>query len=363
MTPRKAARLAWGIAFLCFAMVAASLVLLYLNRAAIGAVGTGDVSDLVPTLTIAALGALVASRRPTNAIGWMLLGISTFVGISVLADHVARRALLAGVSPRGWPRWAAWVHNWPGILGLGLLILVLLLFPNGKPLSRRWRWVVWVAVVFSVGLAAATALDPTPVQLSPHLPSLGNPVGLRAMAGFADSPAFLGIILLLILAAVGLLLRLRRSSGEERQQLKWFAYAASVSVGALIVAIPLTSLSKALSDAVFAGAFTFGFSFALPGAAALAILRYGLYEIDVVINKTLVYFSLAAVITAIYVGIVVGIGAVINARGSVGLSILATALVAVAFQPVRDRSRRFANRLVYGRRATPYEVLSEFADK
>jgi signal transduction histidine kinase len=363
MTSRTAARLAWGIALLCFAMAIASLVLLYVDRAAIGSVGTGDVSDLVPTVTIAALGALVASRRPTNAIGWMLLGIPTSVGISTLADHVARRGLLAGASPRGWPRWSAWVHNWDGLLGLGLLILVLLLFPDGRPLSRRWRWVVWMAVVFSVGLAAATALDPSPVQLSPGLPSLDNPIGVRPLAGIGNSVAFLGLILLLVLAAVGLLLRLRRSRGEERQQLKWFAYAACVSVGAVIVAIPLISLSKAVSDAVFAGAFAFGFSVALPGAATLAILRYGLYEIDVVINKTLVYGVLAAFFTAVYVAVVVGIGAAIGSARNPFLTLVAAALIALAFNPVRDRAKRFANRIVYGQRATPYEVLSEFADK
>jgi len=344
-------------------MAAASLVLLYLNRAAIGSVGTGDVSDLVPTVTLGALGALVASRRPTNPIGWMLLAIATFVGISTLADHVARHALLAGVSPDGSPRWWAWLHNWGGLPGLSVLILVLLLFPDGKPLNKRWRWVAWVTVVYSVGFVVGSVLDPAPIELSQHLPRLRNPVGVRALAGFYNSPAFLGIVLLLIIAAVGLLLRLRRSTGEERQQLKWFAYAAGVSVGTLFAGIPLYAVSQSLSNAVITYAFTFGFAFALPGAAALAILRYGLYEIDVVINKTIVYFSLAAIITAIYVGIVVGIGAVINARGNVGLSILATAIVAVGFQPIRDRSRRFANRLVYGKRATPYEVLSEFAER
>ncbi len=365
MNRRTAGRLAWSVAFACFAMAAASVVLLLLNGGAIHSATTGDVSELIPALAFGGLGALIASRRPTNAIGWMLLAGGTILGISALADHIAIRALLAGVSPKGWPVWPTWVHNWVGNLALGVLILVFLLFPDGKPLSRRWRWVVRVTVVISIGYAVGTALDPMPVQLSPHLPRLGNPLGVPAMTGFSNSLAFLGTFLLLILAGVGLLLRLRRSGGEERQQLKWFAYATGVSVGALVVGVLLgfTPQTRALSDAAFNGAFTFGFSIAVPGAAALAILRYGLYEIDVVINKTLVYFSLAAVITAIYVGIVVGIGAVINARGNVGLSILATAIVAVAFQPIRDRSRRFANRIVYGKRATPYEVLSEFAER
>ena len=363
MNRRTAGLLAWSIALLCFAMVAASLVLLFMDRAAIGSVGTGDVSALIPPVTIGALGALVASRRPENPIGWMLLGIATFVGISALTSYVAIHALLAGASPQGWPGWMAWVHNWISNLAIGLLILVFLLFPDGRPLSRRWRWVVWATIVISIGFAAGTVLDSTPVQLSAHLPSLGNPIGVQALAGFANSAAFLVMVLLLVIAVVGLFLRLRRSRGEERQQLKWFAYAAGVSVGALVVAIPLTAVSQALSNVVFSAGFNFGFAIALPGAAALAILRYGLYEIDVVINKTVVYGSLAVFITLVYVGLVVGVGTLVGHRGSPLLSAIAAALIAVAFQPVRERSRRFANRVVYGKRATPYEVLSDFAER
>jgi signal transduction histidine kinase len=363
MNERTAARLAWGIAFVCFAMVATSLVLLYLDRASFGSVGFGDVSSLIPTASLAVLGALVASRRPANAIGWLLLTIATFVGLSVVSGHIAMHGLLSGASRYGWPRWPAWVENSIGQLGLTGLLLVLLLFPDGKPLNERWRWVAWATLVLSVGFVVGVAFDPTPVKLTAHLPSLGNPIGLSALTGFSDSPVFLVVVLLFVLGVGALIVRLRRSKGDERQQLKWFVYAALFSVSLLVVGIPLHFVSDALSNAFFSAAFVVGFSMAIPGAAALAILRYGLYEIDVIINKTLVYFSLAAVITAIYVGIVVGIGAVIGARGNVGLSILATAIVAVAFQPIRDRSRRFANRLVYGKRATPYEVLSTFAER
>jgi two-component system NarL family sensor kinase len=353
MNERTATRLAWSLAFVCFAMVAASLVLVYQDRASFGSVGFGDVSSLIPTFTLAGLGALVASRRQTNAIGWLLLTIATFVGLSVVSGHIAMHALLVGASPHGWPRWPAWVENSIGQFRITALLLMLLLFPDGRPLNRRWRWIAWATLVLSIGFVIGTALDPTPVQLSAGLPSLGNPIGLSALTGFSNSLAFLVIVLFFVIGVVALLVRLRRSKGEERQQLKWFVYAAVFSVSLLVVGIPLHFVSDALSNAFFSAAFVLGFSMALPGAAALAILRYGLYEIDVIINKTLVYFCLAAVITAIYVGIVVGVGAVIGARGNVGLSLLATAIVAVGFPPIRARSRRFANRLVYGKRATP----------
>src|SRR5439155_11297147 len=249
---------------------------------------------------------------PATPIGWLMLGIAALVGASLLAALITIRALLAGVSPHGWVRWTAWAQNSIGIPSLGALILIFLLFPDGKLLSRRWRWVARLAVVGTIWFTAGIALDAAPVELSPHLPKVGNPIGVRALAGFSNGPAFLVIVLLLILAVVGLLVRLRRSSGEERQQLKWFAYAAGVSVGLLILAIPATSLSPALSNAMVTGAFSFGFAFLVPAAAALAILRYGLYEIDVVINKTIVYGLLAAFFTAVYVAVVVGIGTAIG---------------------------------------------------
>ncbi len=367
MTQRTATRLAWAVALACAGMVIATLVFLYLDRTSIRTAGWGDVGDLVPTVTVGVLGALVAFRRPANAIGWLLLGIAAFVGTSLLAGHVAMHALIAGVSPHGWPRWWAWLHNWVGNLSLGLLILLLLLFPNGKPLSRRWRWVVSATVLISVWFVAAVALDPTTVLLSPRLPRLGNPIGIKALAGFANSPAFLGIVVLLLLGVAALLLRLRRSRGEERQQLKWFAYAAALSVGLLVVAIPLSSVSQALSDAAFGAAFTFGFAIALPGAAALAILRYGLYEIDTVINRTLVYGALTALLAGVYVGGVFGLGAIARSvsGGSNSSLVVAVSTLAVAalFRPARRWVQAFIDRRFYRRKYDAIRTLEGFSSR
>src|SRR5439155_16960814 len=137
MTSRTAARLAWGIAIFSYAIVAACLVLLWLNRATIGSVGAGPVGSLVPAATLGVLGALIASRRPANPIGWLMLPVAALVGASLLAALITIRALLAGVSPHGWVRWTAWAQNSIGIPALGALILIFLLFPYGKLLSRR----------------------------------------------------------------------------------------------------------------------------------------------------------------------------------------------------------------------------------
>jgi signal transduction histidine kinase len=158
-----------------------------------------------------------------------------------------------------------------------------------------------------------------------------------------------------VAAIVSLVFRYRRARTGERAQLKWLVFAAG-----LIVVADLASIgaSSQLQNAVASGTVAI-----VPVAIGVAIFRYRLYDIDLVINKTLVYGALAAFITGVYVAIVVGIGSLVQhgARPSLGLSILATAVVAVAFQPVRERVQRLANRLVYGKRATPYEVLSEFS--
>jgi signal transduction histidine kinase len=160
-------------------------------------------------------------------------------------------------------------------------------------------------------------------------------------------------------------MRLRRSRGDEREQLKWIAYAVVVS-GTAVVLAALGSLFVAhfpswTGDA----ALGLGFGVALPAATGVAIFKYRLYDIDIVISRTVVYGSLAVFITAVYVGIAVGIGSLVGSGGkpNLALSILATAIVAIGFQPVRERVQKVANRLVYGKRATPYEVLSEFSGR
>jgi signal transduction histidine kinase len=183
-------------------------------------------------------------------------------------------------------------------------------------------------------------------------------------APFPIGVALFGLAAMLV-AASAPLVRMRRAGGDERQQLKWIAYAVLVTAaldGALgLIAIPFSSLGNLPTDVVI----SFGFGVALPVAAGVAIFKYRLYDIDVVISRTLVYGSLAVFITAVYVGIAVGFGALIGGGGkpNLGLSIVATAIVAVGFQPVRERLQKVANRLVYGRRATPYEVLSQFSER
>jgi signal transduction histidine kinase len=189
---------------------------------------------------------------------------------------------------------------------------------------------------------------------------LRNPLGLEGSANLLDglrSASLIPAIVGAVGALASLVVRFRRAKGQERQQLKWFL------LGCVLFTIPF-SLHGPVPNEIQQVA-TFLLWPALPVSIGIAMLKYRLYDIDLVINKSLVFGSLAVFITAVYVGIVVGIGTLLGSgpRPNLALSILATAIVAVAFQPVRERVQRLANRLVYGKRATPYEVLSQFSHR
>jgi signal transduction histidine kinase len=367
MSDKTAARVAWGLALACFVMAGIILFYYLVSRATpdlggVGGTATVGIENAIPAVTFGALGGLVAARQPRNPIGWLMLAIATTVGLSAAAFFVAKHALISGASATGWVPWEAWVGLRLSNVGSAALALIFLLFPTGTPLNDRWRWVVWIGALASIVYSIGALLDDAPLLVLSRSSRLRNPVGVPALKGFSDY-AFLPILLLLLIGAVGLLVRLRRSQGDERQQLKWFVYAVAVSMGVFVLGILSISISQRLADAMGNLAFNLGFAFAVPIAMAVAILRYGLYEIDLVINKTVLYGSLAAFLTAIYLAVVVGIGSLLGSTHNTFLTLLAAALIALAFDPARQRAKRFADRLVYGERATPYEVLSRFSEQ
>ncbi|MDP9021690.1 MAG: histidine kinase, partial [Actinomycetota bacterium] len=324
--------------------------------------GMESVALLVPYLAIAVIGALVASRHPRNPVGWLLLGVAFFAALSSASEEfvaylVVERGMrfaaagtLATFGPLGW-----------GMSG-GLILLVLHLFPDGRPLSPRWAWPFWLGVFGLACAALAVVLSQTVHVGSLQAPVvLDNPVGQwvgPTVHGFFETAA-LSIAPVVVLTPVVVILRYRRSRGHARQQMKVLAYAIAVVVAGLpALGAALTTLGVDAGGILFVIGITL-----LPASIGTAILRHGLYDIDVVISKTVVFAGLAAFITGIYVAIVVGIGTLVGAgdEPNLALSIVATALVAVAFQPVRERLTKVANRLVYGKRATPYEVLSRFS--
>ncbi len=326
---------------------------------------------LVPAAALAGVGALIAGRLPRHPIGWLLLaGAVTGVVPGVLAQYELHTLVVAKGSLPG-ADWAGWTESVVGGLQFpGIVTLLLLLFPDGRLPSARWRAVFWPTVVISAANVSIGFLDPAPLQVIAGGPTVPNPLLVAHIRGLENGPLgyvlYLGGLAMVLLAALSLLLRMRRRQGLEREQVRWVLYPLGLGVS-ISVAVNLTGLVfpaaqvNVVSNAIVILCFGVGF----PVAMAIAMTKYRLYDLDVVISRTLVYGSLAVFITAVYVGIAVGIGALAGGGGkpNLGLSILATAIVAVGFQPVRERVQRVANRLVYGKRATPYEVLAQFSER
>ncbi|MDQ3707845.1 MAG: histidine kinase, partial [Actinomycetota bacterium] len=312
------------------------------------------------------VGALVVARRPGNTIGWLFLAIGALFALGLVAQTYAESVLPATGDPAAPAVAAALVENtyWYPLLGL-VFVYTPLLFPDGRLPSPWWRPVAWVA---GVDLVVTTVLAALGERLAGQgdTYNIANPIGVPGLVSFEElplaGPMWFVLIASNLCALASLVVRYRRSGGDERQQLKWFVYGAALLI-CLIVA------EETVSSILGSGGLPFGnvlFGLVIgcpPAAAGVAILRYRLYDIDVVISKTVVFAGLAGFITVVYVGIVVGVGNLVGSGGepNLGLSVVATAVVAVAFGPVRERVQRVANRLVYGVRATPYEVLSSFS--
>jgi signal transduction histidine kinase len=366
MSERTARRLAWVAAVAIASSLVVQVVFAILNRHPSGGPTNGwSSSGLVgvlvssPLLGFPIVGFLLALKRPSNAIGWLMLGVGLSVAIPF--GGYARYALLTHPgAPWGGIAAAIDGASWVPLIGLSGIFLILL-FPDGHLPSPRWRGFARAAAVGMTASAIVILLAPGPFDT---FPSITNPLGVDAI-----EPLLLVILTIpigIVGAAASLVMRYRRSSGTDRLQLKWLAAAAAVVAAIYLVVEPLSVVVGsstpawllALQDVAL---LSFGL---IPVAIGFSVLKYRLYDIDVVISKGIVYGALAVFITVVYAAVVVGLGAVVGIGGSnPALSILATAIVAVAFQPIRERSQRVANRLVYGERATPYETLARFSER
>jgi len=321
----------------------------------------GDAVLAVTFLAYSLIGALIAIRRPENRVGWIFLAAGLTLQIAFFAYYYAFYGLISRPGSLPATELMAWASVWMPIVGLGLAFAFLLLFfPTGRLPSRRsWpvAWFVAFAIVFT---GATWATVPGPLS---RFDMVANPFGI-ATVGRLSGVGWLLTVLAVAVSAVTLIVRYVRSTGAERRQIQWFAYAAAL-MGLSLVASTVTNLSEwrfvgPIFDALFPLALV-----GLAAAAYIAIVKRDLYDIDVVISKTVTYGALAIFITALYVAIVVGIGALVGQgdEPNLVLAIGATAAVALLFEPMRSRLQRWANRLVYGERATPYEVLARFSTR
>ena len=348
---KAAARVAWSFALVSIALFLGALAMMFAARNATipgGSLWTlSNVIENAVPIGVPIVGGVLASRRPGNAIGWLFLAAGFFAALSELGLPLGVWILAENAGPVPLGRTAAWLGNWVWILSFIALAFVLLLFPTGHVPSRRWRPVAWFMGFASVPLAAIPLVGASRAWSEPFTAS--------AFSGLLG-PAFT-VVLAIVLGPplVAVVVRFRQSSGDERLQMKWFVTSTFLVV---LAAVLINVSSSVVVSAVFSLALMFFLV-----SIAIAVLKYRLYEIDVVISKTVLYGVLAAFFTVVYVAIVTGVGAAIGSAHNPFLTLLAAAVIALAFNPVRDNGKRLANRIAYGKRATPYEVLSAFADK
>ena len=324
--------------------------------------GPGFVLYMATYLCPAPVGALIISRRPRHPIGWIMLAIGLVSALEGLFGESARQ-LYAPKPKLG----AAFflLSNWLSRVVLVLYGILLLLFPDGRLPSRRWRPVAMVGVAAMTASSALDVITRGPLADYAMVTPPQNPFGipLPDLAGHLGLTFFIGMFGFLLLSIVSVVLRFRRAGPELRLQLKWFALAGSLLVATEVGANVLIPPGSWPPPQVGAAELIAAASVAV--AIAIAILRHRLFDIDLVISRTVAYGALAGVITAFYIGVVAGVGGLLAAgsESRLLLAVIATAFVGVAFQPLRARLERLANRLVYGVRAIPYEVLADFTSR
>lgn len=369
MSVRAATWLAWSLCAVTLSMLALALLLSFLDMStplpsgwrswqlqAIGAAGF---------IGAPLLGGLIASRHPQNPYGWLWLGFSFGFALDGLAWAYSAYALLAEPGSLLAPRTVG-----TGVAGLGWAVgltclpLLLLLFPDGRPPSQRWRFVVWADLVAGAVLLIVAPFIPGRSGFAP----VKNPLGIGGVAGETITTIVSAMVCVLfatvVLSALSLMVRYRRARRVERQQLKWFALAA-VFVGASLVANTLLDLDK-LHGNVLSELFDSAALASLYVAVGVAILRYRLYDIDILINRALVYGSLTAMLVLVYLGGVVSLQYAFRAltgQESQVTIVASTLAIAALFNPLRRRVQGFVDRLFYRRKYDARKTLEAFGSR
>ncbi|MGC2207988.1 MAG: hypothetical protein WA724_09100 [Candidatus Dormiibacterota bacterium] len=315
-------------------------------------------------ITFGILGVLVATRQRQNPIGWLFLFIAVVGGIQGVADGYAHFAFVTDVgAPAG--IWALWVDSWvtSTIFPAGAVALMLLLFPDGHLPSRKWNPLAITCVVVTAVLVPASIFYPGPLSTSTNFATPNNPIGLPVTGGLEVAVQSLGLLwlpgLALFLAAASApLVRMRRAAGDERPQLKWIAYAVTVTAVAYIplTLLPASNVSGSNAD------LAIGFGILVPIAAGVAIFKHRLYDIDRLISRSLSYAIVTGLLIGVYVGLVTLATRVLPFSSPLGVA--ASTLVAVAlFNPVRKRVQRLVDRRFNRARYDAEATVSAFAQR
>jgi signal transduction histidine kinase len=363
------------------AIVWISVTAVSLGGAVLTVLASGDLvtSDTISNFAAAPAAVLYATlgtlivRRAGNVIGWLLLGEGAALAIMAAASAYAVLGIThSGTLPA--PELVGLLAEWSVVPVFAALGFMLLLFPSGTLPSPRWRPFAGLALLVTALALAGFAVHPRLMALpAPGGESLAvaNPLGIASLGPVLSTVLIgtvngLAVLLAVLLAAAFVSLAVRYRSGGRvvRQQIKWITLAVVAAAVCQVVALLATAATGTGSNPVTTAAYVVIpviVLFGIPATITVAILKHGLYQIDVIINRAIRYGLLSAALTAIYVLIVVGIGTLAGYAGGPLLNAAAALAIAVLFQPLRRRAQLLANRIVYGQRATPYQVLSDFA--
>jgi hypothetical protein len=365
MSNRTATWLAWSLMVLSVVLLVGGLALDLMTRSTAQErpyYGPVDaVFYLATVLSFSVVGAIIASRQPRNAIGWLFCSVGLVMGINSLAGGYAEYRLSGGYGPWSLVETAAWFASWSWTLLVYLpTSFLLLLFPDGRLPSPRWRPVAWCAAIGLMGFVAGTALQPGPLG---DFPQIMNPYGVDSL--ILEAVAVTGAILAsasMVASAVSLIVRMRRAGRAQRQQIKWLAYGGALVVGSVFASGVISTIWSADVGIALISLGLLG----VPIFTGVAIARYRLYEIDIVINRTLVYGALTAALVAVYFGGVATLQALFRALTGQEQQpqlaiVVSTLVIAALFNPLRGRIQAFIDRRFYRKKYDAAKTLEAFS--
>ena len=362
MRSRAATRLAWSLCALSLVLTAMSILLLALNYShpKIHVYGFWPENTILP-ISFSVIGAIIASRFPANPLGWLFCAAAIISAVAHFSGEYAIYALLAQPDTLPVGEALAWLTSWLWILFVGLLALSLLLFPDGHLPGRRWAWLVWLTVLLTSVGSVWQAFSPGVID---SLGFIRNPLGYEELPKANQPVQMIMFALFFVAVASPLFVRLRRAREIERQQIKWPAYTALMAATGSVITYTIAESLGAQWLEWTGFVILMVALVCFPISVGIAIVRYRLYEIDLIINRTLVYGSLTATLVALYFGVIVvlqNIFVALTGQQSTLAVVASTLLIAALFTPLRRRIQRFIDRRFYRSNYDAAKTLEAFS--
>jgi hypothetical protein len=364
---RAVSWLAWSLVALSVALLLGGIALSQVASSTVPDLSFGGetkdgsvVANLVTLLPFSVMGAIIASRHPSNTIGWLFCSVSVTIGLNSFAGDYTEFWLASGFGVSSLGETAAWFSSWLWILLVYVpTSFLLLLFPNGRLPSPRWRPVAWAAALGTAGAVVGYALEAGPLV---DFPQIANPYGVdHPVVGMVGVAGNIVAASAMLASAVSLIGRLRSAGRVERQQIKWLAYGGAVVVGGIFVGALFIPWSVPVSILIMSVSML-----GLPVFTGIAIVRYHLYDIDLLINRTLVYGTLTATLLTLYFGAVVllqRIFVALTGQQSTLVVVASTLLIAALFNPLRWRIQSFIDRRFYRSKYDARKILEAFSTR